>query len=448
MNTDRLNTDRVNTDRLAGSEAPTGREQPIAARHLPLLFMNPEDLTDTVPDPPPAAPPPPPAPPPSYSNQSWFVATGVNANGPLPTTRNATLIGTEHDAGKCELSCVQVPGCTVFTWNANSHHCYHRSDGVWTPSAPGWGSDHTVSGCVRVVVHGCGAPITPAPPPPAVPTSVGTPSLIVQVANPVVIREDLRPPPFDYTMCTIIAAPCVAAAFEVLGHAGLYEVFVANASTFESARAFPSVDLLRYTTSDFQAWSEPEVVMHLPGKPAGNGQQQGEPMVKSIARNDGTGEYLAAMWVGQKLTMYTATAVPGKPLAFKALAVHPFSDKDDLNLIYDTARQIWVDMQIHMVHAELQYCDNAGYGSTRWISARNSTDGAQWSDNYALRGPEAGDPPELEFYRIRPFYLGSSGRFAAHTLNYAPSPMAINRLTRYLLRTIYIYMIFVCRTCM
>jgi hypothetical protein len=123
--------------------------------------------------------------------------------------------------------------------------------------------------------------------------------------------------------------------------------------------------------------------------------------------------------------------------------VHPFSDKDDLNLIYDTARHIWVDMQIHMVHAELQYCDNAGYGSTRWISARNSTDGAQWSDNYALRGPEAGDPPELEFYRIRPFYLGSSGRFAAHTLNYAPSPMAINRLTRYLLCIIYIRDIYI-----
>ena len=296
----------------------------------------------------------------------------------------------------------------------HSHHCYHRSDGVWTPSAQGWGSDHTVSGCVRAAVPGCGAPSPPAPPPPHVATSVGKPSLIVQVANSVSLREDLTPPPFDYTMCTIIAAPCVAAAFEVLGHPGLVEVFVANASTFENNRAYSSVDLLRYTTSNFQMWSDPEVVLHLPGKPEGDGQQEGEAMVKSIARNDHTGEYLAAMWVGQKLTMYSARSETGKSLVFKVLAVHPFSDKDDLNLIYDIERQIWVDMQIHMVHAKLQYCDNAGYDFTRWISARNSTDGVHWSNNYALRGPETGDPPELEF--VRPQKLHFHGSKLSHCI--------------------------------
>lgn len=74
--------------------------------------------------------------------------------------------------------------------------------------------------------------------------------------------------------------------------------------------------------------------MHLQGKPDGDGQQEGEAMVKSIARNDHTGEYLAAMWVGQKLTMYSAKAEAGKPLTFKVLAVHPFDDKDDLNLMH------------------------------------------------------------------------------------------------------------------
>lgn len=34
--------------------------------------------------------------------------------------------------------------------------------------------------------------------------------------------------------------------------------------------------------------------------------------------------------------------------------------------------------------------------------------------------PGADDPPELEFYRIRPFNV--SGRLAAHVLLYVPAP--------------------------
>ena len=37
-----------------------------------------------------------------------------------------------------------------------------------------------------------------------------------------------------------------------------------------------------------------------------------------------------------------------------------------------------------------------------------------------FRAPD--DPPELEFYRIRPFTIGSSKRLAAHVLIYVPSP--------------------------
>jgi len=35
------------------------------------------------------------------------------------------------------------------------------------------------------------------------------------------------------------------------------------------------------------------------------------------------------------------------------------------------------------------------------------------------------DPPDLEFYRIRAFVLGKSGRVAAHALDYVPSPSAV-----------------------
>ena len=36
--------------------------------------------------------------------------------------------------------------------------------------------------------------------------------------------------------------------------------------------------------------------------------------------------------------------------------------------------------------------------------------------------PDDEDPPELQFYRTRPFFVGGSGRLAAHVLQYAPSP--------------------------
>ena len=41
----------------------------------------------------------------------------------------------------------------------------------------------------------------------------------------------------------------------------------------------------------------------------------------------------------RKLTTYSAIAKPGETLDFKVVVVHPFKDKDDLNLIYDNARQ-------------------------------------------------------------------------------------------------------------
>jgi hypothetical protein len=360
--------------------APPAPAPPRPTRKLPLLFMNLEDITDTTPQPPPAPPPSPPPnpPPPSYTNHSWFVAKGVNANGPNPVVNATKTPGSEPDAGACERTCALAADCTVYTWNLHSGHCYHRTDSVWTPSAVGWAVNYTVSGCLRAAVPGCGAPAPPAPPapPPApIPSQRGRPSLIYQVANPTTIAKGLRPPPFDYSLCTIIAAPCISGAFEVLGHPGLFEVFLANASTFSEARASSGVDLLRYTTSDFVEWSHPEVVMHLLGD--GHGQQQGEAMVKGMARNDATGEYLAAMWVGEKLTTYSAVAKPGETLDFKVVVIHPFKDKDDLNLIYDNARQQWVDMQIHMVQAELQYCGEHNHLQTvllAWL--RFHTDGA------------------------------------------------------------------------
>lgn len=40
--------------------------------------------------------------------------------------------------------------------------------------------------------------------------------------------------------------------------------------------------------------------------------------------------------------------------------------------------------------------------------------------------PDGADPPELQFYRAKPFRVGASGRIAAHATTYAPSPVGAN----------------------
>ena len=52
---------------------------------------------------------------------------------------------------------------------------------------------------------------------------------------------------------------------------------------------------------------------------------------------------------------------------------------------------------------KLKYCDNDDECNTRRvISAKTSSDGAAWSKDAPLIVPDADDPPELQFYRMRP----------------------------------------------
>eukprot|EP01049_Picozoa_sp_SAG25_P012303 SAG25_NODE_1641_length_2636_cov_1.946393_2_plen_151_part_00 len=68
------------------------------------------------------------------------------------------------------------------------------------------------------------------------------------------------------------------------------------------------------------------------------------------------------------------------------------------------------------------HCRSGGCDRRRVVSAKTSHDGAQWSADLGLVVPDSDDPPELEFYRIRPFYVGGTSRIAAHVLQYAPAP--------------------------
>jgi hypothetical protein len=104
-------------------------------------------------------------------------------------------------------------------------------------------------------------------------------------------------------------------------------------------------------------------------------------------------------------------------------------NKDDLNIIMNVDQQgkpAFVDMQINMEPtARLKYCDNTAgpaCDARRVVSAKISYDGKAWGHDLGLRTPDAQDPPELQFYRFRPFMIGDSGRLAGHALQYAPSP--------------------------
>jgi hypothetical protein len=96
-------------------------------------------------------------------------------------------------------------------------------------------------------------------------------------------------------------------------------------------------------------------------------------------------------------------------------------DKDDLNIIFSRGR--FVDMQIVWQNHTLRWCDNGGCDRRRVVSTKYSRDGASWSaDALPLITPDNADPPELQFYRCRPFYVGATSRLVAHTLLYAPAP--------------------------
>lgn len=210
-----------------------------------------------------------------------------------------------------------------------------------------------------------------------------------------------------------------------LGEPGSFEVYCSN-----STDIFPNVatnlrsevasissgvtnnTLLRYTTRDFRHYSEPHAACSLAG-----GIDW-----KSIARDDASGRYVMIVHYDRSSFTYVSD---NAGLSFRLLPSGEvpgghYGDKDDLNLIHNKGR--FVDMQIVYQEWTLRYCDNAGCDRRRVISTKTSSDGGNWSVDQGLIQPDAHDPPELQFYRIRPFYVGNTSRLAAHVFTYAPSP--------------------------
>ena len=129
------------------------------------------------------------------------------------------------------------------------------------------------------------------------------------------------------------------------------------------------------------------------------------PTVKSMARDMATNETIMVVFV-DGIVVYKSTDFGVTWRCTTKDQTPNFDDKDDVNVFWVGAPQSrYVDMQItkQNVPGGLPYCDNLkGCDNRRVVSARNSTDGVKWSQDLGLRLPDELDPPELQFYRIRP----------------------------------------------
>ncbi len=259
--------------------------------------------------------------------------------------------------------------------------------------------------------------------------------LLLPRANAVVPNSTFAPPPADYQ-----AGVLVIATLPSLSKPGVFEVFVENTTGWEPLPQhgakyadnppppFPNagVQLLRFTTMDFRRYSEPELVLDLPM------DDEGSSSLKSIARDDSTGRYVMFTTKTSPKAGYASfisldegkswnSTTCDKKGAKAGCVRHP--DKDDLNLIWNKGR--FVDMQIvwRQNVSGMRYCDSDPCNIARAITAKTSSDGINWSADLGMRLPDVGlDPPDLQFYRIRPFYIGNTSRIAAHVLQYSPQP--------------------------
>jgi hypothetical protein len=164
--------------------------------------------------------------------------------------------------------------------------------------------------------------------------------------------------------------------------------------------------LVRYTTTDFMHYSTPNMVLDL----ANETKKLGTPLIKCIVRNDQTGEYV--LMINDRLKSFVSS---NQGLAWQernTTGLNPVIDKDDLNLIFNNGR--FVDMQISWQNHSLRYCDNGGCNKRRVVTSKTSSDGLNWSDDAPFVTPDEQDAPDLEFYRIRPFYIGKVWLFLSH----------------------------------
>jgi hypothetical protein len=124
--------------------------------------------------------------------------------------------------------------------------------------------------------------------------------------------------------------------------------------------------------------------------------------------------------------------------AWQLLQAKPlYHDHDSISVIWHRQRECYVVYQATYQKWTKLYPDNIGGDRRRVLHLRTSSDGRSWDppgdvgyDSASfipaerLITPDAEDPPELEFYRLRVFPY--NGRYLGMMLNYAPSPGPAN----------------------
>ena len=240
--------------------------------------------------------------------------------------------------------------------------------------------------------------------------------LIWPTANTVQPSPAFKPPPLNFSqgdlVIGVIASATVPGQFEVYAEntTGKEPIYGASAVRDNPTHATNS-QLLRFTTTDFNSYSPAKLVLAL--------DKGGTPTMKSVARSDNGSLYVLFTVYPSKTASYSTFVSRDYGVTWAETnttgVVRP--DKDDLNLIFNKGR--FVDMQIiKQVHTpesdwDMKYCDNDDSCLTRRVvSAKTSTDGAAWGPDAPLIVPDKDDPPELQFYRMRPFYVGRTRRVA------------------------------------
>jgi hypothetical protein len=111
-----------------------------------------------------------------------------------------------------------------------------------------------------------------------------------------------------------------------------------------------------------------------------------------------------------------------QPLSDKPL----YLDHDAFGMMWDVRTSRFLTGQVTSEPFKKPYADNMGDSKRRVLSMRASQDGLHWETvgNAASGGlitPDEKDSPDLEFYRMQPFFYGD--RYIALTDLYAASPL-------------------------
>eukprot|EP00936_MAST-01D_sp_MAST-1D-sp1_P001361 g1361.t1 len=276
--------------------------------------------------------------------------------------------------------------------------------------------------------------------------------LVKHHANTIERDTTYAPPPGNYTSGTMIVA-----MFRSLETDGAYEVYVTNSTGNIPLVTGSGMCLFRWTTLDFRSYSGGDCTLWLSSDGLGD--------VKTITRDDETGTYFMMVWGapapganGGSPYLYTSTdsgqSWAGPYLTTNLDHYNPpgttIHAKDDINLLYQPGVGL-VDLQLFWQQnatipgGDNVYCDNGGCDKRRVLGSMVSYGGSggagagggggsepgsglglvwNYTGQVRIPGVEPDDPPELQFYRSRPFLVpGTRGRRVfAHTLLYAPSP--------------------------